>query len=139
MNDKAKAYYNQCITANGGAYQQAQAEFMQADAAGDEDGAASALQTMAALRATRQQMDAMYSEATTQAYRLPGEENMSKRDVDLCRHYRLSPDDLATAKSWTGDPRVSDIERVETYLRNAGKLRQMRANGTYRDDQGGRR
>jgi hypothetical protein len=136
--NKAQRYYRQTTADNGAAYQQAHAEFLQADAAGDEAGATSALQTMAALRATRAQINEMYSEATTQTYRLPGEENMSKRDVDLCRHYGLSPDDLATAKSWTGDPRVSDTERVETYLKNVGKLRQMRANGTYRDDQGRR-
>ena len=67
---------------------------------------------------------------------VPGADNLSRGDADLCRRYGVSPDTLSVAKSWTSDPRVPDSERVETYLKNKQKLQHMRQTGEYRDDQG---
>ena len=65
-----------------------------------------------------------------------GGDDLSKRDRDLCRHYRLSPDDLAVAKGWTADDRIPDTQRIEEYLRNKQRYQHARASGEYRDDQG---
>jgi hypothetical protein len=141
MSEDVIAEYERQVAINGSAYQQSLAEYQAAVATGDRDAMDSSLQTMAALRATKREIDAMAREALNPPT-LSGQENMSKRDVDLCRHYRLSPSDLETAKSWTSDPRVSDVERVETYLRNQQRYRAERASGRYVDEgdlQGDRR
>jgi hypothetical protein len=141
MSQDVIAEYERQVAINGSAYQQSLAEYQAAVATGDRDAMDSSLQTMAALRATKREIDAMAREALNPPT-LSGQENMSKRDVDLCRHYRLSPSDLETAKSWTSDPRVSDVERVETYLRNQQRYRAERASGRYVDEgdlQGDRR
>jgi hypothetical protein len=134
MNDSIREKHNRAVSINNAAYQQCLADYQAAQATGDQDAEDTAIQNMAALRSQRQQIDAMANEAMAPAARFPGQENMSKRDVDLCRHYGLSPDDLATAKSWTNDPRVSDVERVETYLRNQQRYRAERASGRYVDE-----
>jgi hypothetical protein len=143
MSQDVVAEYERQCQINASAYQQTLAEYQAAMASGDRDTQDSALQTMAALRATKREIDSMAREAlNAPTANFPGAENMSKRDVDLCRHYRLSPSDLETAKSWTSDPRVSDVERVETYLRNQQRYRAERASGRYVDEgdlQGDRR
>jgi hypothetical protein len=133
MSQDVIAEYERQCQINHAAYSQSLVEYQAAVANGDRDGMDSSLQTMAALRATKREIDAMAREALNPPS-LSGQENMSKRDVDLCRHYRLSPDDLATAKSWTNDPKVSDVERVETYLRNQQRYRAERASGRYVDE-----
>jgi len=138
MNDVNRVY-QRSVQGIDAAYAQEYAAYQQAQAVGDTDGAALAAQQMAGLRATRKELDSMVNDATA-SQRAPlsdasGEE-LSKRDQDLCRHYGLSPDRLKVAKGWTGDERIPDTERVETYLRNKARYENDRASGRYRDDQG---
>jgi hypothetical protein len=143
MSDDIREKHQRAIQINDAATTQIMAEYQRAIYDGDQEAEDTALQNLAGLRATRREINAMAAEATgLQNTRLPGEENMSKRDVDLCRHYRLTPDMLATAKSWTNDPRVPDTERIETYLRNSNRYHHMRRTGQYVDEgdlQGDRR
>jgi hypothetical protein len=65
-----------------------------------------------------------------------GADALSRRDVDLAKRYGLSPSDIRVAKGWTNDPNLSDEAKVKTYVENRQRLRQARADGSYRDDQG---
>ena len=67
---------------------------------------------------------------------LAGEDEMSRSDAALARHYGLTGTQLAVAKGWTSDNRMSDEAKVRTYIENTNRYRQARASGQYRDDQG---
>jgi hypothetical protein len=67
---------------------------------------------------------------------LPGSDDLSHRDVSLARHYGLTAQELGAAKSWTADSSMTDEAKVRSYVDNRQRLRQMRASGEYRDDQG---
>jgi hypothetical protein len=110
--------------------------YQQAYSNGDVDEMAQAAQNMAGMRATMRELNTMHREVTAAPSVAPGNPDMSARDQDLCRHYGLSGEDLTIAKGWTGDTRIPDTERDETYLRNKQRYQTARANGSYRDDQG---
>ena len=67
---------------------------------------------------------------------LAGEDEMSRSDAALARHYGLTGTQLSVAKGWTSDSRMTDETKVRTYIENANRLRAQRASGQYRDDQG---
>jgi hypothetical protein len=67
---------------------------------------------------------------------MPGSENMSNKDLDLCRKYGVSPNELGVAKGWTSDPKLDDESRVQQYAANRARYQHARATGQYRDDQG---
>ena len=69
---------------------------------------------------------------------LAGEDEMSRGDAALARHYGLTGTQLSVAKNWTSDSRMTDETKVRTYIENAHRLRADRASGRYRDDQGRR-
>jgi hypothetical protein len=71
-----------------------------------------------------------------QAAPMAGAEDLSHQDVALCRQFGLQPSDLKVAKGWTGDPNMSDADKVKTYVENRQRYRQARQSGEYRDDQG---
>jgi hypothetical protein len=74
--------------------------------------------------------------AQNQPQTMPGFENHQRGDAELAAQYRLSPQRYDAATNWTADENVSKKERIEQYLRNEQRYRQMRADGSYRDDQG---
>ena len=127
--DAAMANYSDAI-------EEQQFEYQKAARRGDADAMARAGQEIAALRVQVKEFNALAHEHVSSMQTIPGGDNLSRNDSNLCRQYGISPDVLGVAKSWTSDPRVSDKERVETYLRNKQKLQQMRQTGEYRDDQG---
>jgi hypothetical protein len=62
-----------------------------------------------------------------------------RRDhVELARQYGLDANEIGVAVGWTSDPMMSDEVKVKRYCENKHRLRQMRADGSYRDDQGRR-
>jgi hypothetical protein len=67
---------------------------------------------------------------------MAGADDLSHRDVALARHYGLTAQEIGVAKGWTTDPNLSDDAKVQAYVENRQRLRQMRADGSYRDDQG---
>lgn len=67
---------------------------------------------------------------------LQGEDEMSRSDAALARHYGLTGTQLAVAKGWTSDSKLTDEAKVRTYLENANRYRQARRDGSYRDDNG---
>jgi hypothetical protein len=80
--------------------------------------------------------NAFVRQSQSQAAHLAGDEDLSREDAALVRKYGIKPGDLAIAKNWTTAGNMTVTEKVETYLRNAQRLREDRANGRYRDDQG---
>lgn len=67
---------------------------------------------------------------------IPGSEDMPRRDVELCRKYGVTPNELGIAKNWTSDPKLSDDAKVQGYIEQRQRYRHARATGSYRDDQG---
>jgi hypothetical protein len=74
--------------------------------------------------------------AGSRAAPLAGEDEMSRGDALLARKYGITAQQLGIAKGWTADSRMSDEQKVTTYIENTNRYRQARASGQYRDDQG---
>jgi hypothetical protein len=69
----------------------------------------------------------------------PGFGDDVRRDhVELARQYGLNASEIGVAVNWTQDPHMSDEVKVKRYVENRHRLRQARADGSYRDDQGRR-
>jgi hypothetical protein len=137
MNDVLKAH-ERSVQGMQSALTQASADYQSAQAIGDLDGMAQHEMTIAGLRATLHQMAQMEREHAAPPAPLVDRngQELREHDANLCRRYRLTPADLETAKGWTADHRLSDQEKVETYLKNRARYQDMRATGRYRDDQG---
>lgn len=91
------------------------------------------------IRKSIRELDQVVSDYTAQHSRqapLAGEDEMSRGDVALARKYGLTSQQVAVAKGWTSDPKLSDESKVKTYIENANRYRQARADGLYRDDNG---
>jgi hypothetical protein len=128
--DSAMANYNEAIA-------EQQLEVQKAAMRGDAEGLARARQEIAALRVQAREFDE-HAREDIRAMNAPsaGMDDMSRGDVALCKQYNMQPKEFEIAKSWTSDPRVSNKERVETYLKNKERYRQMKASGEYDDTQG---
>jgi hypothetical protein len=118
------------------------AAFRQAELSGDLDSMAASAQRIAGMRATVREMGIMAQEEFNRRAAPPqvaGAEDMPRRDVDLCRKFGISPNELGVAKNWTSAPNLSDDDKVQTYLQNKQRYQYAKATGQYRDDQGTQR
>jgi hypothetical protein len=115
------------------AYEEAAAEYRQAQLAEDTDGMASAAMRMAGLEATVEKFNNMANRAMNPQ---PGPMPTNR--------YGLTPDEVEVAKNSFGAIRdrdghlvdLSDDQKFEIYARNKARYRHMRQTGEYRDDQG---
>jgi len=124
MVDLAKVH-QRSVEGFNAAYQNAAAEYQQAALAEDVDGMAAAAQQMAALRASMRELNSMASEYVA-----------TQRQATPSNRYGLSEDEVAIARNWTSDNRMSEDEKLRTYAEQRQRYRQARADGSYRDDQG---
>lgn len=108
------------------AFAEESAAYQRAMLSGDVDEAARAASTMAGLRATVSQLNSMAQEAYAAS--------APRADANK---YGLSPDEVTIARGLASNDRnMSNDERERTYAEQKYKLQRMRADGTYRDDQG---
>jgi hypothetical protein len=121
QNDVISEYERQ-IQINNAAYQQCLAEYTAAQASGDRDSQDTAIQNMAALRATRIQIDTMAREA------------LSYSPQAAYDQYGLTQTEREIAeKSFSGaDFGMNKESMHREYARQKAKLHRMRASGEYR-------
>jgi hypothetical protein len=119
------------------AIQAENAAFQQARLAGDLDSMAGSAQRIAGMRATISQLNAMAAEEINRrAAPPPGGDDLSRRDQQLATFYGLSAAEIGVAKNWTGDPNLSDEDKVRSYVENRARYQRTLASGERREDQG---
>jgi hypothetical protein len=133
-----KQVHQKALGAFYAAHKQAEAEYQQAQLAGDVDGMAYAAQQMAGYRASARELNSMAAEASyvPPPPLLAGGDQMSRADVALATKYGLDANRLAVAKGWTNDESLSDEAKIQSYLANEQRYRHMRQTGEYDDSQG---
>jgi hypothetical protein len=121
------------------AVNRANAEFAEAEAAGDTDAMDVAAWKIAGLRATMREMGGLAQEGINQhhapIFGTDGQE-LKPQDAALCRKYQLAPQELEIAKNWTTAENMTKEAKIESYLNKRAELQHKRATGQYRDDQG---
>lgn len=133
-----KKIYDRSMASYQSALLQQQSEFQAAVATGDLDAQVIATQNLANIEEGMRNYNAMaqrYAESQKprQAPPMPGEDQLSRGDLALCRKYGIAPDDLPAAKNWTTNSNFTDEQKVQTYVENQKRYRQARADGSYRD------
>ena len=133
-----KEVYQTSMAGIDGALIQEEAAFRTASLSGDLDEQVRASQSIAGLRATKREYISMAHEAMAPRAQAPlqGEDEMSRHDVELARKFGMTGQQLSIAKGWTSDNRMSDEDKIKTYISNTHRYRAARRDGTLRDDQG---
>ncbi|MGJ4939297.1 hypothetical protein ACQR1W_01885 [Bradyrhizobium sp. HKCCYLS1011] len=117
--------YRQAMAGYRSAIVEQQAAFERATLAGDVDEQIRASQELAALRVQANEYHAMCVQHAE-----------TMRPAPQASKYGLSEQEREVAHNWTSDASLSNDERERIYAEQRAKYRQMRADGSYRDDQG---
>jgi hypothetical protein len=117
------------------AISEAEAEFLRAEAAGDEDGQVAATQQVAGLEASKAFLEAR---AQQEYQRRAPQRTAKERAEDMeneieNRRLQLTPQQRSIARTAFSAPDMTNEQMEATYVRNRMKLEKMRASGEYPD------
>jgi hypothetical protein len=82
----------------------------------DIDGVQAAKERIYAVDMRRNSLTARVNRTQQQPQQMPGVDGLSRADAQLARHYHLTPEQLSIAKNWTSDQRLSDDEKVRSWI-----------------------